>query len=351
MENFIKENIKSLKAYTPNQNLFDIKLDANEGKNIFLKDNLQLESYLKKLEINFYPDSSARALRKAIGNYVNVQSENIIAGNGSSEAIELIFKTFVDKGEVVLSPIPCFSMYEVFSHIYSAEFIGVKSKENLSYDIDEIIRNCREKKSKVVFLCNPNNPTGAVISREEIMRILENSKAIVVIDEAYIEFSDERSAIELINSYENLIILRTLSKAFGLAGIRLGYMVSNKRIIEVINKVKSPYNLNSLSQCIGIKALEQQDVMKKYCDDVKKYRESLFNELDNLGFKVYNSQGNFLLIKSHIPDLFSKLTHKGILVRRFFEQYQDYYRISIGDYCENKSFIETLKEIVKNENR
>jgi len=350
VEILVKQSIKKLKAYKPNEVSYDIKLDANEGKNIFFNDELEMSNFLKDINVNFYPDNNAVDLRKSLADYLNIKPQNIIAGNGSSEMIELIIKTFVDKEEYILSPIPSFAMYEVFSTIYSANFIGINSQFDFNYDIDEIIRRCNEKNPKIVFLCNPNNPTGLITSRKEIIKVLENSNSIVVVDEAYVEFSDEKSMVELIDEYENLIVLRTLSKALGLAGIRLGCMISNKKIIDLINKVKSPYNLNALTQYVGIKALEKKYKIKTYCDGVKKERELLYKKLRDMGFEVYRSQGNFLFLKSYINDLFSKLSNKGILIRAFSGELKDFCRISIGDENENKKLVEVLEEIIKNEN-
>lgn len=345
----VKNSIKNLKAYKACDLPFTVKLDANEGKNILLenviKEGLKFDD---NFNINYYPDDDASLLKEEISEYIKIKSENIIVGNGSSEMIELIIKTYVDKNEIILSPTPTFSMYSIFSQIYSTKFIGVSCNEDFSMDVDKLIKKANEVNPKVIIICNPNNPTGYLMSKDDIKKIIENTNSIVVVDEAYIEFT-KGSVIDEIYKYENLIVLRTLSKAFGLAGIRLGYMIANTKIIEIINKVKSPYNLNSISQYIGIKALQNKDKIFDYVEEIKKEREFLYNELNKIGIKAYKSAGNFIFFNSNIENLYSKFSDKGILIRKFKEELQGYYRVSVGSKVENRIFIKNLKEIVKYE--
>lgn len=345
----VKESIKNLKEYKTNNIEFKIKLDANEGKNILLQDIYKEGiKFNEDFNLNFYPDNDAYLLKQEIKKYLNVDTSNIIAGNGSSEMIELVIKTFVDKGEIVLSSIPTFSMYSIYSQIYSAEFIGVKSNEDFGVDIDKLIKKAKETNPKVIFICNPNNPTGNLINKNDIKKLLKNTNGLVVVDEAYMEFA-EGSMVDEISNYENLIVLRTLSKALGLAGIRLGYMISNQKIINIINNVKSPYNLNSISQYIGVKALENKDKIFEYVKEVKNEREFLYKELNEMKIKAYKSYANFIFFKSDINNLYEKLVKDGILIRKFSDELEGYYRVSIGDKNENRMFIKILKEIIENE--
>lgn len=341
---WIKESIRTLKGYHPSSLPYRVKLDANEGKNSIFKDLC----FEKDMEINLYPDSDAKKLREEIGRYIGVKASKIIAGNGSSEMIDLIMKTFVEKGETILSFVPTFSMYEIYSQIYSAQFLGVKSKKDFSLDMEEFIEKMDQVNPKVVLLCNPNNPTGYQISPGEIKRLLEKTKALVVVDEAYMEFS-EGSVIDEIDTYPNLIVLRTLSKAFGLAGIRLGYMVANEEMMEVLNRVKAPYNLNALTQYVGIQVLQRKEKIQDYIKEAKKEREKLYRTLKTLEFQVYPSGGNFLFFKSDIENFHKKLVERGILIRSFSEDLEGYYRVSIGSQEENENFIRGVKEIVRDE--
>lgn len=346
----IRNNIKSLEEYEPNSMPYRIKLDANEGKNILFSDiNKEGIRFGEDFDINLYPDNDATLLRTHIGNYLNINPDNIIAGNGSSEMIELVMKTFIDKDDIILSFIPTFSMYSIFSKIYSAKFVGIKSNDDFSTNMDALIRIAKEIKPKVIFLCNPNNPTGYLTDKNEIKKLLESVESIVVVDEAYIEFARD-SMSEEISQYKNLIVLRTLSKALGLAGIRLGYMAACEDIIKVVKKVKSPYNLNSISQCIGIEALKNKDKILQYVEEVKTERDYLCRELIKLPLKVYKSDANFIFFKSDVAELGKKLQKEGILIRSFSGELEGYYRVTVGSRWENEEFLKCFKEILKNEN-
>lgn len=343
----VRRTIMDLKEYKPNYSAYKIKLDANEGKNLFFgNDDIKC---MEAINISLYPDSSSLGLRQEIGKYININPSNIIAGNGSSEMIELIMKTYIDKDDIVLGFTPSFSMYSIFSQIYSAKFIGVRSNDDFSLSIDNLIEKAKEVNPKIIIICNPNNPTGYLIDKSQIKRLIESVNSIVVLDEAYIEFADG-SMVGGIYSYNNLIVLRTLSKAFGLAGLRLGYLVAGESIIGIINKVKSPYNLNAISQYFGIKALKSSNKVKDYIEKVKTQRDYLYKELKKLGLTVYPSHGNFLFFKSNKESLNKILEKQGILIRNFSEELDGYYRVSVGSPWENKEFIKILKGILKNEN-
>lgn len=339
----VKENIENINKYELNKKPYRIKLDANEGENIFFSD------IGDELKLNLYPDGDSSLLRDEIGKYLNVDPNNIVAGNGSSEMIELVMKAFIDKGDIILSFIPTFSMYQIFSQIYSAKFIGINCNENFVQDVDVLIEEAKNIKPKIIFICNPNNPTGYLMNKYEIKKLLNNTDSLVVVDEAYIEFA-QGSMVEYISQYENLIVLRTLSKAFGLAAIRVGYMVSNKHIINIINKVKSPYNLNSISQYVGVKALREKEKMFQYVEEVKKERKYLYNKLKKFPIEVYPSNGNFIFFKSEVSKLDEKLNEKGILIRSFSKDLENHYRVTVGNRWENEEFIKSLKEILENEN-
>lgn len=339
----VKENIENINKYELNKKPYRIKLDANEGENIFFSD------IGDELKLNLYPDGDSSLLRDEIGKYLNVDPNNIVAGNGSSEMIELVMKAFIDKGDIILSFIPTFSMYQIFSQIYSAKFIGINCNENFVQDVDVLIEEAKNIKPKIIFICNPNNPTGYLMNKYEIKKLLNNTDSLVVVDEAYIEFA-QGSMVEYISQYENLIVLRTLSKAFGLAAIRVGYMVSDKHIINIINKVKSPYNLNSISQYVGVKALREKEKMFQYVEEVKKERKYLYNKLKKFPIEVYPSNGNFIFFKSEVSKLDEKLNEKGILIRSFSKDLENHYRVTVGNRWENEEFIKSLKEILENEN-
>jgi histidinol-phosphate aminotransferase len=242
---------------------------------------------------------------------------NIFVGNGSDEIIHLIMLAFINKGDVVAYPHPSFAMYSVYSKIAGAVEIPVRLREDYNYDVDSFIKVIEKYQPKLVFLCNPNNPTGSVIEREDIIKIIQKSNGIVVVDEAYFEFYGN-TIVDAINEFENLIVLRTLSKAFGLAGLRVGYAVANENILKYLNLVKSPYNINSLSQIIALKVL-RTDVLKERINYILEERKRLIKELGKIpGVKVYPSKTNFILVKFKDADyVYKGLLERGILVRDF----------------------------------
>ncbi len=341
-----KPSIKSLKGYQVNENQYPIQLDANESKNFLFPEGIEIQ----ELAINLYPDHQAKDLRKEISHYIGVDSSLILEGNGSSELLEMLVKTYVGPDEVVLSFEPSFSMYKIYSQIYSATYMGVPSNPDFSVNMDSMIEYAKKYNPKLIFICTPNNPTGFLIPKEDIIKLLQNTTALVAVDEAYMEFTDgSTSMINEIVKYENLVVLRTMSKAFGLAGIRLGYLIGNADVINILNRVKSPYHLNALSQYVGQKAFQKLDLVKKNVEEIQKMRKELENELFTLGFHSYPSYGNFLFVQSGIENLLDLLKAKGILIRGFSNALKSYYRITIGTNQENDILVQKLKEII-NEN-
>lgn len=342
----VKDSIKNLKKYNTSKSQYKIKLDANEGQCSLFQD---IYKDFANLDMNLYPDNEACNLKEEIKSYLGVNPSNIVVGNGSSEMIDIVIKTFADKDEFVLSFTPTFSMYSVYSQMHSAKFVGVECNEDFSVSIEKLIKKSKEIKPKVIFLCNPNNPTGYLLTKTDIKQVLDNTNSIVVVDEAYMEFAKE-SMIDEINNYNNLIVLRTFSKAFSLAAIRVGYMIANESIINIIEKVKSPYNLNAMSQFIATNALKNKNRVFSYVENIKTERDFLYRKLNKIGIKAYKSYGNFIFFNCNVDNLFEKLVDRGILIRKFSEELKNYYRVTIGESNENKAFLNTLKEIISNEN-
>jgi histidinol-phosphate aminotransferase len=341
-----KESVKDLIPYKPSEFLVEVKLDANESKNYLFEKGL----LLKNIPINLYPDTQSLDLKNSISNYINFPPSNIIVGNGSSEMIELILKTFIEKNDIVLSFEPSFGMYKIYSKIYDANYMFIKTDENFKMDKNLMISYANLYRPKIIFLCSPNNPTGLVIPINDIIEILSKTNSLVVLDEAYIEFMKEKiNTLDLINQYENLIILRTMSKAFGLAGLRLGYLVSNNTLVNELNRIKSPYNLNTVSQYLGTLALNDTSKVDQYVEEIKKNRDFLYISLLDLKIRAFESQANFIFFQSDIKDLHQKLIAKDILIRAFKDDLEGYYRVTVGTRNEIKYFIKSLKEII-NEN-
>jgi histidinol-phosphate aminotransferase len=265
-----------------------------------------------------------------------------MVGNGSSEIINTVINAYCEKGDKVMSFVPSFSMYKTYCDLCSAEFVGVDSESDFSQKIDKLIEEAKRQAPKIVILCNPNNPTGYVTPIKDVIKLLENVKnSLVILDEAYADFSDN-SAVKLINDYENLIVMRTMSKAFGLAGLRVGCLIAAEETVRYIWKVKLPYNVNILSQYAAEEALKNSDRVKDYISGVKMLREELSSELRELDFIVYPSGANFLYVKSPIENLFEKLMERGVLIRKFKNEF---YRITVGTKEENEILIEELKRL------
>lgn len=334
----MKDSIEELIPYYVNNKPYKIKLDANEGTNYLLDDYL---------DINLYPDSDAVLLRKEMAKYYNCKANNIIAGNGSSEIINMIINAYCDKGDKVLTFYPTFSMYETYCKLCGADLIYVHSGESFIQNIDELIKKAKELMPRLIILCNPNNPTGYANKIEDIEKLLtEINESIVIIDEAYGDFMDY-SSVRLINQFDHLIVTRTVSKAFGLAGIRVGCGIANEDLIKMLWRVKTPYNLNILSQQIAINAFKNADRVEDYINSIKDIRDKFIKKLDKLGFTVYKSFANFVFISSDINNLDKKLEDRGILIKAFGDKLSNYYRITVADEERCKALIKELKDILK----
>jgi len=322
-----------MNRYIPGKAEGYTKMDANENNNA-----MPVSVEIK--EMNRYPDTDSVQLKKALSSYLSVGTDQLTCGNGSSEMIELLLKAFINPGDKVMTFDPSFVMYKNFTELYNGTFVPVPCKDYVM-DMNIMIQMAEVENPKLIFICNPNNPTGYLISKVEIERLLKNVNCIVVVDEAYIEFT-EGSMMNRLGDYDNLVILRTFSKAWGLAGARLGYMVANPVITDYINCVKSPYNLNKLSQYIGVKALENSKPLDDYVTHVIKERERVSKAMTAFGLMVYQSSANFVFFRSKKP-LYDALKSYGILIRTFKN---GCYRVTLGTRTENTNFLNALVEIL-----
>jgi histidinol-phosphate aminotransferase len=343
-----KQAIRSLVNYQTKEVPYKIKLDANESNNYLFPDGFDLS----KLSLQRYPDDQASTLRQALSGYLGVPKENILEGNGSSELIELLLKTYLEPQDLVLTFEPTFSMYRIYTQMVGATYLGLPSRPDFTIDMATLIQTSQTKQPKIIFLCTPNNPTGMQIPKAEIRTLLKATPSLVVVDEAYIEFANPSdSMLDEIETYPNLVILRTFSKAFGLAAIRLGYLIASEAIVRSLAKVKPPYHLNALTQAIGTAALKKIDQMETWVQGVIKRREELQKELQSMTFQTYPATGNFIFVQSPIPALSLLLEARGILIRAYGEPYAGYYRITVGTAEENAQFIAAIKEIQDGTNR
>jgi histidinol-phosphate aminotransferase len=342
IQNLIRPTIKSLKPYSSARDEFQgvpadmVFLDANENP---------FEN-----GVNRYPDPHQNKLKGILSKIKNVTTQNILLGNGSDEVLDLIFRMFCEpnKDNVIILP-PTYGMYEVLANLNAIETIKVILSETFQPKVEDIL-SVSNTNSKLLFLCSPNNPTGNSFTTHEVEKLLTGFKGIVVIDEAYIDFSKEKSWIERLEEFPNLIITQTLSKAYGMAGIRLGICYASAEIISVLNTIKPPYNVNELTQQKAIENLNKVDLAKIQIADILNERDILISELKSINFvsKIYPSDANFILIKvDDANKRYSQLIEKGIVIRNRTTQYgcENCLRITVGTALENETLINALQEL------
>lgn len=347
---FTRPCVKDLEAYKVVPPNYNIIVNANENPFDFpdaLKKELNDE--IMRMPLNRYPDPSATALREQLADYVGVDADQIICGCGSDEIMSMLNQTFINPGDVVISHAPSFSMYQIWSVIGGADFIWVPDNDDLYPDVENIINTAKLKNAKLIYLCSPNNPTGSLLPRHDVIDILEETNALVILDEAYIEFKKEGDLTDIVNEYNNVIVLRTLSKAFGLAGIRCGYAVGPKPLIDMMYKVKSPYNLNKLTQAAAVIALKHRDMLLKNVEILNSERQRLYEFLKGLKgvTRVYPTASNFIYFE--VPDgapIYDALLDEGILVKYLKHDVSDdvdHIRLTVGSPEENDAVIKVLK--------
>lgn len=298
-------------------------------------------------ELNRYPDSTQKKLKQKISEIKNISVNQVAVGNGSDELIDLIIKVFCEpKKDSVLMMNPSFAMYGFYASINENKVIKLDLNADFEIVKDDFLKISKDFKSKVFFLCSPNNPTGNSV--KDIEFYIKNFNGIVVVDEAYIEFSGKKSCIELLEKYPNLIVLQTFSKAWGMAGARVGIAYSSKEIIKLINTVKAPYNVNSLSSNKVIELIDKQENVKQSIESILNEISWLENEFQSVNCikKVYPTDANFFLIEfEDIEKVYDKLLEKEILTSKRSPQIPNCIRINVGTREENIQLIEVLKSI------
>lgn len=342
LDKLVRENIKKMTPYSSARHEYAgeaaIFLDANEN------------SFGSPLQQNYnrYPDPLQQKLKEKISNIKGVPIQNIFLGNGSDEAIDLLFRIFCEPGKdnVIILP-PTYGMYEVCAELNDVQVKKVPLLPNFQLNL-EAIEQSIDSNTKIIFVCSPNNPTGNSINRNYIEILLNNYNGLVIIDEAYINYARQKTFIPELTEYPNLVILQTLSKAWGLAGLRLGMAFAGQRVIDYLNKVKYPYNINTATQQLAIEALNNISSVKNWTRTTVEQREWLISQLSNLGFvnKIYPSDANFILVKmQNAKSFYDYLTGKGIIVRDRSKVIlcDECLRITIGTPDENKQLIDALK--------
>jgi histidinol-phosphate aminotransferase len=347
LNKLVRQNIRDLKPYSSARSEYsgtaNVFLDANEN------------SYGSPLTkwYNRYPDPLQWDLKKKIAAIKNVPAENMLLGNGSDECIDLLIRAFCEpqKDNFIICP-PTYGMYEVYGNINNVEVREVPLLPGFQLNL-EAIEASIDDNTKLIFICSPNNPTGNSMEREDIEIVLNNFEGIVVIDEAYINYSRHRSFVAELNEYPNLVVMQTFSKAWGLAALRLGINFASQEIITILNKIKPPYNINQATQELALKALDNLDDVNTMIRDTVKEREELVKELVQLPLvqKVYPSDANFVLAKmDQATRIYDYLKEKGIIVRNRSNVVlcEDCLRITVGTPEQDKQLLKTLKEYKTN---
>lgn len=341
IEEWLRPSIASLKPYSSARDEYSgdamTFLDANENP--------------YETDLNRYPDPKQSQLKDSISKMLGIRSEQLFLGNGSDEAIDLLIRASCEAGrDRIIAISPSYGMYQVCADIQGIEVDKVLLNQDFSLSSERIIdKLCSEH--KLIFLCSPNNPTGNLLGTDSVAQILDAFSGIVVVDEAYIDFSDSASFIDLIDKYPNLVVLRTFSKAWGLAGARCGMAIANEQVIKSLSNIKYPYNLNALTQLAVLKALSNQEEKDIQLSKIKKQRQALLKAVTNIAgvLKVFNSEANFVLVKVEDPiTIYKELLSEGIVVRNRDGQdlCKGCLRLTVGTELENSRLIETLQKLL-----
>ncbi|WCL50965.1 histidinol-phosphate transaminase [Leptospira sp. GIMC2001] len=354
MNSYFRKDLIELTPYTPGEQPSGlqkiIKLNTNENPyppSSKIKDSVL--SILESGNLRKYPHPTSDGLRDAIAKLYGIDRDEIIITNGSDEAIRLLFTACLEKGDSILSPDPTYSAYPVYADItmQGIDHVQIPLLSNLLFDWEAMAK----VKAKLCSFANPNAPTGILEPRESVLKFVQNFDGLVLCDEAYIDFaSDSTSVIQEIQNYPNLLVSRTFSKSYSLAGLRVGFLCGNKELIALLHNLKDSYNVGMLDQEIARIAIEDQDYFKSCCKKIIETREYLSKELDKLGFLVIESSTNFIFAKPNTSlsafDYFNELKRRNIYIRYFAKGIaSEYIRITIGTLEETKILLDNIKEI------
>ncbi len=317
-------------------------LNANESSYNLKKEILEeVKDQLDNILFNRYPDETDQSLYEAYGKVIGVKPEQLLAGNGSDQMLGYMIGTFLGKGKKLYTLKPDFSMYDYYASSYEAEVEKYQIDEDGQFDIDDFIEAGKEKEVGLVMFSNPNNPTGHCLNNEEILKIAEGFKEIpVVIDEAYMEFAGE-SIVNYVSQYDNLYVTRTLSKAYGLAGIRLGFLIGNEENMKQLKEGFVPYALNSITQMVGTVVLSHAEQYQDYIEEVKENRDEMYEKLQTYQtLKVYPSKANFIYGRCANKERLLQLFNEADITIRTYSD--DSFRLTIGTKEENQQVLAVL---------
>ncbi|MCI1964782.1 MAG: histidinol-phosphate transaminase [Oscillospiraceae bacterium] len=345
----LNAKIRDLKPYEPVVGHYSIRLDANES---FCQPTKELLAKIKdaaaNVAFNRYPDPYAKELCSCFADYYGVDESTVTAGNGSDELISVILSAFVMKGDTIMTLSPDFSMYRFYGHLNEVKCLEYQKNSDFSVDLDKLISSVRERNVRLLIFSNPCNPTGLGLTREEVRKLVGSVHALVVLDEAYMDFWDQSLIREAAN-FDNLILLRTCSKMFGMAALRLGFAVANPALTSAVRAVKSPYNVNACSQKIGSVVLREKDWIASGLAEIKASQKELFSMLRTLEnqypqqLRVFDSVTNFTLVRfAESGRIFEELMKTRTVVRCL----GDFLRITAGTHEENMQVIRQIESVL-----
>ena len=334
--------MKTIDAYEVNNGSKTL-LNANECYRNLPEDIInEIKDNLEEVLFNRYPDNSANLLTKTYSKAFNIKEDNVIFGNGSDEMLGLVIGLNIKEGKKLYTLTPDFSMYDYYTSFHGGDMVKYPIDLNNGFNVDDFIKKGKEENVSIIIFSNPNNPTGTLVSKDDIKKILNSFDIPVVIDEAYGEFCD-CSMVDEIDNYKNLYVTKTLSKAYGVAGIRLGMIISNKDNIDTLRDMKVPYNVNSVTQYIGSIILNHKEELDVYSKEIVKRRDNFYNEIINRKYKdlvVYPSHANFIYGKSSMKDeLVTNMLSNGISIRNYKD---DSFRITIGSEIEMEDVLSVI---------
>ena len=354
---FYRDNLKELKPYDPHEVPYKIKLNANENPYGLPEEIIEeILREAKNLKYFRYPNANSVKLSEIVSSFWGLNRDNIIIGNGSDELIDYLIKAFSERGRRVITTAPSFAMYKIYSIINGSNFVQIPlSQGNFSLNEDKILEEAKREDSSMVFIAYPNAPTGNYFAEDKIIKIIEESGCLVVVDEAYYEFG-KKTFVPFISRYDNLVIIRTFSKAYSIASLRVGYLLSNPEIINEIRKVKSPFNINTFSQLAAQVVFENKEILKDSIKKIIEEREKLTNRINEIPpFKAHPSRTNFVLVevgsKENSDLVYNNLLEQGILVQTasdpIFSTSRYFLRITVGNEEENDILVKGLEIVSK----
>lgn len=354
-----RESIKDVLPYMPGKSEDEIKRQYNIDKVIKIASNEnpygatpKVNEYMKNINFNIYPDNYVTSLRKKLAEYMNVDENMLLFGNGSVEIIQMLSRILLNEGDNIVTELPSFSSYFSEAKIQGANIKTISFNEEYNFNLEEMLEKIDEK-TKMIYITNPNNPLGSAIEYEKVLDFIKKvpSSILIVVDEAYMEFVTDKkikSCINLVKEYNNVCVLRTFSKAYGLAAFRIGYIVANEEVIMNLEKVRVPFNVSTVAQNAAIIALEDQDYMLSVVEKNSNVIKYLYEELEKMNLEYIPTNTNFICINVNklSKDITLKLLEKGYIVRDGFPMLDTWIRVSIGTKEDMQGFVLALKEVI-----